>query len=582
MFDFLIAGGMLVDGTGAPPRRADIGIVGDRVVSVTEAGKTREGAHRTIEVDDRTVMPGFVDIHTHIDAQVLWDPSADPLPLYGITTAVGGNCGFTLAPVSEDSIDYVTRMLSKVEDIPLESLESGVPWRWRTTSQYLDEIERLHPAINVGFLVGHSTLRRMVMGERAVGSKATQDEIGQMRDVLGESLLGGGLGLSTSFHGGQFDGDGNPIPSRYATDDEFVALCHVVGSLPGTSLQLASNSRLRFRFDEAGVGLLAKMSVAANRSINWNVFVPDSEDEEATLRHLNLSDEVGRQGGELYALAYPGVMSVRRTCFGGRYADIPGWSDFVDLPADEKADILADPAKRALYRSLADKAREDGKDRHALTRWAELVVAEGFAPETMRYEGQTIGAIALREGRDPFDVLCDIAVKDGMRTGLVAPQKGSDERSWKLREGIWRDRRVILGASDTGAHVQSMATFDWAVDFIAENRDRGLIPIEEAVQKVTQIPAALYGLRDRGVIREGSYADILVLDAENLTAGPVRTRHDLPGGANRLYGTAIGLDHVFVNGRETAASGSLTGCAHGTVLRSGKDTETVGIAVSPN
>lgn len=577
MFDVLITGGILADGTGSAPRRADVGIVGDRIVSVSDTGRAPEGAHRTIDAGGLTVTPGFVDIHTHIDGQVLWDPTLDPLPLYGITTAVGGNCGFTLAPITEADVDYISRMFSRVEDIPLESLEAGLAWNWSSTGEYLDEVARHEPSINVGFLVGHSTLRRKVMGDRAVGSAATAEDIAAMTDLLRESIRGGGLGLSTSMHGGQVDGDGNPIPSRFAGDDEFIALCEATGNFPGTSLQLASNTRLRYRFDEAGVALLARMTAVANRSINWNVFVPDADDEESSRGQLALSDKVARLGGQLYALAYPGVMSVRRTCFGGRYFEIPGWAEFVALPLEEKAAVLADPAQRGHYKDLADRARKEGKDRHHLTHWDELIIAEGFTEQTRTYEGRTVGEVAREQDRDPFDVLCDIAVADGMRTGLVPPLKAADEGSWKLRAETWQDDRVILGASDTGAHVQSMATFDWAIDFLYENRKRQLITFEAAVRKVTEAPASLYGLRDRGVIREGAYADVLVFDPEELAPGQVRTRQDLPGGASRLYGSPAGLRHVFVNGHETVSDGSLSEVRRGRVLRSGTDTVTVGL-----
>jgi len=576
MLDILITGGTVVDGTGAPQRKVDVGVEGDRIVSLTVPG-SGVNAHRIIDAEGMAVTPGFVDVHTHVDAQVFWDPTLDPLPLYGTTSTVAGNCGFTLAPALEKDVDYVTRMLSKVEDIPLESLRAGVPWNWSSTAEYLDRVEDCQPAINLGFMVGHSTLRRMVMGHRS-GSTPTEDDISRMCLVLVESLRGGGLGFSTSDHGGQVDGDGDPIPSRSATREELVALCAATGEVEGTTLQLATNGRLAHRFDDERIKLLTEMSASANRSINWNVFVPLSVDAEETRSQLAASDKVAQGGGRMYALAYPGVMSQRKLLFGLRYAIVPGWSEFVEASAGERVARLADPVERARLRDLADAAREAGSDeRFQLTYWDKLILAECFTPETRGYEGCRVGDIAQQEGRDPFDVVCDVAVADHMRTWCISPERAADEVSWQMRSDSWQDPRVILGASDSGAHVQSMATFDWATGFLSENRERRVLSIEQAVQKVTQIPALLYGLRDRGQISVGAYADILIFDPDSIGPGRVQSKTDLPGGAVRLSGNAVGIRSVLVNGKEVVRDGAMTGIRPGKVLRSGVDTATVGV-----
>lgn len=576
MLDMLITGGTVVDGTGAPRRTVDIGIEGDRIVSMTAPGADLD-AHHVIDAKGLMVTPGFVDVHTHIDAQVFWDPTLDPLPLYGTTTTVAGNCGFTLAPALEKDVDYVTRMLSKVEDIPLESLLAGVPWNWSTTAEYLDRVEALQPSINVGFMVGHSTLRRLVMGERS-GSKPTEDDIARMREVLIESLRGGGLGLSTSDNGGQVDGDGEPIPSRSATPEELVALCAATGEVEGTTIQLATNNRVAHRFDDERVKLLTDMSAAANRSINWNVFVPFSDNVEETMSQLAASDKVAQGGGKMYALAYPGVMSQRKLLFGSRYAIVPGWADFVEAPPEERAVRLADPVERARLRALADEARASGADdKFHLTSWDELILTECFTPETERYEGCRIGDIAERENRDAFDVVCDVVVADRMRTWCISPVRAADDVSWQMRLDSWHDPRVMLGASDSGAHVQSMATFDWALGFLSENRDRKVLSIEQAVQKVTHIPASVYGIVDRGQLTIGAYADVVIFDPATIAPGRVQSKTDLPGGAVRLSGNAIGMRHVLVNGKEIVRDGVMLDVRPGKVIRSGVDTKTVGV-----
>jgi len=567
MLDLVVRNGEVVDGTGSKPLRADVGVRAGRVVAI---GEVDEDAAQTIDADGQVVAPGFVDIHTHYDAQVLWDPAATPSPLHGVTTIVGGNCGFTIAPVEASEIDYLTRMLARVEGMPLESLLAGVPYNWRTFGEYLDRIDGTL-AVNAGFLVGHSAIRRVVMGEDSIGNAATADQIEQMCKVLGESLAAGGLGFSSSQAATHNDANGDPVPSRFATSEELVALCTVTGEHEGTTLEFIPHVGA---FEEQHLELMADMSRAANRPLNWNVLVPNAANAEYVARQLGASDYASEHGAKVLALTVPDVMTTFLTFKAGFVFDaLPGWRKTMALPLAEKMKVLADPEER---KRLAEGASspEAGMLR-GLANWKNMTIVETFTPENSELTGRTVADVAKERGQDPFDCLLDISLVDELRTIVQPPLAGNDEASWQLRRDVWRDPRAVVGASDAGAHLDMLSTFSFSTAMLRSVREHGLMPIEEAVQLLTDRQARLYGLRERGRIAEGWYADLVVFDPERIQPGPVTWRNDLPAGAGRLYGEAVGIASVIVNGTEIVHDNELTGSTTGTLLRSGRDTETV-------
>src|SRR5215813_7094202 len=283
MLDLAIRGGTLIDGTGALGRRADVGVRDGRVVSI---GAISETSARSVDAAGRVVCPGFVDLHTHYDAQVFWDPTLSPSPLHGVTTVIGGNCGFSIAPLRPAAADYLMPMLARVEGMPLESLAQGVPWDWRSFGEYLARLEgRL--ALNAGFLVGHCAIRRVVMGERSVGHEATPQELAAMVALLQQSIREGGLGFSTTTAATHNDAAGEPVPSRHASREELVALARALRDLPGTTLEMIPGTGL---WTEREKQIMTEMSLAANRPLNWNLLAPNSQNPEYADHQLGASD----------------------------------------------------------------------------------------------------------------------------------------------------------------------------------------------------------------------------------------------------------------------------------------------------
>ncbi len=572
MMDLILRGGLVVDGTGAPGYRADVGVRHGRVVAV---GAITEDAERVIDAEGCVVAPGFVDIHTHYDAQLFWDPTASPSPLHGVTTVFGGNCGFSLAPAGPDHADYLSRMLARVEGMPLTALQAGLDWKWGSFGEWLARLDG-NIGVNAGFLVGHSTLRRSVMGEEAVGHEADEEQLAGMEEALHRALSEGAMGFSTSRAPTHNDGEGQPVPSRSATIGELERLAAAVADHPGTTIEMIVPGCLN-GFSDDEVELLTRISLLSGRPVNWNVLAVTAGNTEGTAHQLEASTAASAAGGQVVALTLPHTMSLRLSFEHGAILDgLPGWREFFATSIDDRMAALSDPEVR---RAMDERAQSDeaGVLRY-LAGWARLVIAETFAPEQRGFEGRTVGEIAAEWGMDPWDAMCRLMVADRLRTGFAVPIPESDD-DWKARAEVWRDPRAVVGGSDAGAHLDTMCGAVYSTSLLGEGvRKRQLISLEEAVHLLTEVPARLYGLTDRGRVAEGCWADLVVFDPERIAPGPLRTRDDLPGGASRLYAEATGIGHVLVNGTEVVTDGRFTGALPGRVLRSGADTRTPALA----
>ena len=573
MLDHLITGGTVVDGTGTPSRPADVAIRAGRIVAIGPVGSIAEEAREVTEAAGLLVIPGIIDPHTHYDAQLFWDGGASPSNVHGVTTVIGGNCGFTLAPLRPSDAAYTREMLASVEGMSVAALEEGVPWDWETFADYLDRLEG-RVGVNAAFLVGHCALRRYVMGEAAVGQEATDAQLEEMKEVLGASLAAGGLGFSTTLSRTHSDGDGQPVASRWATPEELVALCRVVGEHDGTTLEAMTDGCLD-QFSDDEIELFASMSATAARPLNWNVMTVDSREPGRVPRQLSAGDVAAERGGQIVALTLPVLVPMNMSFLNhcGLFL-IPGWGEVLRLPLAERMAKLQDPDVQAhlLERSASPEA---GVFRR-IADFENYIIGDTYSPTNEGFKGRRVGDVAQERGQDAFATLIDIVVADDLATVLWPIPPDGDDASWEMRRQVWADDRAMLGGSDAGAHLDRMCGAPFATRFLGDSlRGRKLVPVERAVQLMTEVPARLFGLRDRGVLVEGAHADVVVVDPENVGSELAELVHDLPGDSPRLTADSIGVVKVFVNGTVTVIDGVATGDLPGQILRSGRDTATV-------
>jgi N-acyl-D-aspartate/D-glutamate deacylase len=571
MLDLAITGGTVIDGTGSPGVRADVGIRDGRIVAI---GEITDTATETIDATGLFVCPGFVDPHTHYDAQLFWDPHATPSNLFGVTSVIAGNCGFTLAPLGDESDgEYLRHMMVQVEGMALEALEEGVPWNWRTFGEYLDALEG-RTAVNVGFLVGHCALRRTVMKDEAVGHEATPEQIAEMRELLRDSLVAGGIGFSTGRSYTHSDGNGEPVPSRWATEGEVLELCREIAAHEGTTLEWVADGCMN-GFSKNEIALMTEMSLEGQRPLNWNVLTIDSARPEAHRNQISACEQAAAAGARVVALTMPILVGMNMS-FGSYCALnlLPGWGEVLGLPLAERTERLRDRDVRVSMENQAASPEAGVFSR--LTGWADYVIGDTYSSANEGLKGRRVGDIARERGERDFFCLVDICLADDLQTVLWPSPTDDDPESWRLRAEAWEHDLVMIGGSDAGAHLDRMAgatyTTAWIDDCL---RGRRLTTVENAIRHMTDVPARLFGLRDRGRIAEGFHADIVLFDADDIGATELELVFDLPGDGKRLWSQATGIRRVLTNGITTVVDGEATDAMPGVVMRSGRDTETV-------
>ena len=545
----------------------DVGIFDGRIVMV--APEIDAGDAKALDVSGLVVCPGFVDLHTHYDAQILWDGTASPSPLHGVTTVIGGNCGFTIAPMDAEHVDYVRRMMAAVEGMPLSALEEGPSWGWTTFHEWLSVLDN-RMAVNAGFLVGHSTLRRLAMGKAAVTDAATQAQIHAMVALLDQSLDGGALGFSSS-HGPHLDGNGDPVPSRLANRDELVALCAVVSGHEGTTLEFIPGMG---EISSEDANLMADMSLAADRPLNWNL-LGNLSPVPIYAEQLTASDLAHDKGAVVVALTLPDIMRMRTDHM---LEALPEWGDFLALPIEDRRRQATDRTVRAKLRAAASALSDRGLV--TVESWDLVEVSPADDGSVSGVDGKTVAELAKARDIDPIDVIIDEVACRGLHLTLLFPSLeptlGRSDAGWRARAAVWLDPRTVIGGSDAGAHLNLMCHANYTTVVLGEAvHDRRLLTLEQAIHQMTQVPAELYGLRDRGTASVGMQADLVVFDPDTVGSGPTVLRNDLPGGGGRLYAEAQGIEHVLVNGKAVVKRGAFTSERPGKVLRSGRDTYSV-------
>ena len=523
-----VRGGTLVDGTGAAPRRADLGIAGGRIAEIAP----RVRGAREIDASGRLVVPGFIDIHTHYDPQVLWDRALTPSSWHGVTSVVAGNCGYSLAPTRPEGRASLLRTLDKVEDMRLATLEAGVAWDFESYPEYLDAIRRRGTAIHFGGYVGHTAVRLYVLGDEAYERPATEGELARMRELVAESLRGGALGFSSDRAGFHLGDGGRPVPSMAATQQETEALAGVVGELRQGVVHVAPGEDYRWVY---------ALQRRIDRPLHWSALLTYPPEVRRASYQQKLADhEAERRAGArvwVQVTCRPieqELLLQEPTAF---YV-MPAFSELVALPQGERAGLYADRGWRARVQANLD---ENGL---LDSRWDGMRVLESPAhPELV---GRSIGSIAAARGSAPFDAICELAVADRLRTRLCVTFANDDV------EGVTRLLRAegcILGLSDAGAHVAQICDAILPTDFLAHwVRDREVMPLERGIRKLSGEIAEVLEL-ERGVLRVGAPADLVVLEYERLSPGPIRRVCDMPAGGERLVADApIGIDHVLVAG----------------------------------
>jgi len=526
--ELAIRGGTVVDGTGRPPYRADVGISGGRVVEIAD----RVDGADEIDASGRLVVPGFIDVHTHYDAQALWDPELSPSSWQGVTTVVLGNCGLSLAPVAPDGRDVLLRTLEKVEDMRLATMEAGIEWDFETYPEYLDAVARRGPVINVGGYVGHTAVRVYVMGEDAAERAATPAEVEAMRGIVADSLRGGALGFSTDRAGFIAGAGGRPLPSVVAERDEVEALMRVPDDVGRGIVHIAPGDDYRWLYE---------LDPPLTRPINWSSILAYRPGSTTRLSYkVKLADlsEGRRAGAPLWAQVtcrpIQQLISLRNP---SPFSPVPAFAEVFAVPAEQRARVYADPAWR-------ERAAEGLAASSIPVRWDSFSVAESARSAAL--VGRTLESIARERGCSPFDAMCDVAVEDDLGTRFAITFANDDPdavRELLLGEG------AIMGLSDAGAHVSQICDAVLPTDFLAGwVRDREVMPLEAGVRKLTGELADVLAI-DRGYLEPGRPADVAVIDYAALGPGPIRRVQDMPAGGERLVGDApTGIDAVVVNG----------------------------------
>lgn len=552
-YDLLVKRGRVVDGSGLPSFVADVGIKNGKIA---EIGRLTGSAARTIDADGLAVAPGFIDHHTHLDAQILWDPYGTSEPQHGITTVVMGNCGLTLAPVKPGGEDAIVKSFVRVEAIPRFALEQGVKWGWHTFGDYLNSLEG-KVGINVGGLVGHIAVRQYVMGEESVERKATAKEVQQMRQLVLEAMEGGALGISTNRNERHMREDGKPVASRLADDEELFALCDLLGELNAGVIEtiLGRNKIEHFEMYH----LLARRT---QRPILWQSLQHRWAEPRLWREQLDAVENIFKDGYRAYGLSHT-VPLVRHFSLSNTqvFDEFPVWKNLMFLPVEVRKQAFGDPETREKMR--ADLANPRPTNFHR--RWDIVHVEKVVKPENQKFVGKNVAEMAAMRNQDPLDAFLDLSLEEDLGTTFWNANNGGDANA--MGE-ILRSPYVLVGTSDAGAHVQFGADFGYGTTLLGLwVRERQVMALEQAIHKLTFHVASIFGLTGRGLIRPGYAADLAIFNSNTVGSHEPEWADDYPAGTRRLIQRSEGVHFTVVNGQVIHEDGHMSGDLPGQVLR---------------
>jgi len=556
-WDLVVRGGFVVDGTGRPGRTADVAVRDGRVAGI---GRIDGPAHRVIDADGLVVAPGFIDVHTHYDAQLAWDPLATPASWHGVTTVLTGNCGFTLAPARPDDVGWLAQMLSRVEGMSAEALAIGLGWQGGGFGDYWRRFAG-RIAVNAGGYVGHSAVRRFVMGDDASVRAARPDEIEAMRDLVRDAMREGALGFSSSQLDIHVAHDGREVPSNHAAPEELVALAGVLGEFDAGALEFIARSFVT-GWDERDRALLRAMASASGKPIEVHTLTPLVAAPTGWLESLEFARAAQAEGIPIHPM-FPTNKLGAHFALDSTFVfdEFPSFRRALTLPPGERERALRDPAVREqMRRDLADP-----EGRAFVFAWEILWVESVAKPANAAWLGRTVAELAAERGADPLDCFLDLALADDLATSFVVEAPDGSGIEFVV-ETLLREPFVIAGSSDGGAHLMTFVGADYTTRLLTEWVPN-VLSLEAAVAKLTSVPAVLHGLRDRGVLRAGAAADLVMWDPARLAVGATRLVGDFPAGSKRYVVDATGYVALVVNGEVVLQEGVPTGACPGHVLR---------------
>jgi len=555
MYDLIIKNGTLIDGTGAFRRRADVAVKDGKVA---EIGRVSDGAAQTIDASDLIVSPGFVDPHTHYDAQICWDPLVSCTSWHGVTTVVMGNCGVGIAPCKPAAREVAAWDLVNVEAIPFEALSKGLTWEWESFPDFLTAAERRGAGINLAFLAPLTPFRHYVLGDESMEREATPAETAQVAALLGEAVGAGAFGFSTTILPQHIGYQGRPLACRLASTDELKAYANVLRDAGRGAIEIAL-TRCAGRVSEDEQGLLEFLLDESQRPVTWLAMASRPDQPEASADTLRRLEPLIKRGGVPQVLCKPFVIQMDlRNPFS--FADMELWRPVFNQPLEKQKEFYRSPEFRGAF-------REELKKPHLFQgRWNRVEVLETASPALKQYERKSVGEIAEQRHEDPLDTFFNLALEDDLNIQYTMQQYHE--------EGIQRlitDPRTMIGLSDGGAHVNMLCDAGYCTYLLGTwVRERQALTLENAIKRITSEPADFFGIKDRGRLKVGLPADVAIFDERKIgSAKRARMQNDLPGGGRRLVMPAEGVEYTIVNGDVLYEHGRHSGYLPGQVLRSG-------------
>jgi N-acyl-D-amino-acid deacylase len=579
-YDLLIKNGTIVDGTRMPAYRGDIGIRNGRIVAM---GNLTESTKRTIDATGLVVAPGFIDIHTHYDAALSggtkWDPYASLSGWHGVTTVAIGNCGFGFAPVKPEDRERAMRRMERTESIPLSCMQHGMRWDWETFPQYLDSLERGGLGVNAASLVPYSPLRAYVLGNEPARDpeyKVTEEQLQQMKNILREGLQAGGFGFSATWSMANRDYDGGYLPTHVAPREEFLEMAKVMREFNRGAIEWTMGRALQ----KLGHEFLIELAQTSGRPVNWNAIVYDPTHPDSWRKELAWAEKAYQQAVVLPVnICLPIEFEFTLQSIG-LFDNLPAWNEATIGTLEERKAKLADPGRRAKLRADMDRARSvlpprEGEGRTTdgeagqiqMFRWNETLIDDVHLEKNKHLKGRSIADVAKELNKHPVDTLLDLAVEEDLKTEFN--MQGLINNNEEAVAEIVKHRLTLVGASDGGAHTKFLTTGRYPTHFLAHwVRDKQLMTLEEAHWRLSTMIGWAIGIRDRGWLREGMPADIVVYDFEKLAVRPMETVHDLPDGDWRRVQKADGYRFIIVNGQVTFEDNVCSMALPGKMLRS--------------